>query len=119
MDERYSGVLKRFKRNIRAGQVIVHRGYSSEILEQFPDSFFDWVYIDGNHLYDYVRKDLEVSLRKVKPGGFITGDDYTEGGWWEGGVKKAVDEFAAMQAAQLLELRDSQFIFLKGGSTQS
>ena len=117
MDERYSGVLKRFKTNIRAGQVKIHRGYSSDMLEQFPDRFFDWVYIDGNHLYEYVQKDLEVSLRKVKTGGYITGDDYTEGGWWEGGVKRAVDEFEGNKAVQLLELRDSQFIFLKKGST--
>jgi hypothetical protein len=119
MDERYSGVLKRFKREIRVGQVLVHRGYSSDMLETFPDGFFDWVYIDGNHLYEYVQKDLEVSFRKVKTGGHITGDDYTEGGWWEGGVKKAVDEFAGNETVQLLELRDSQFVFLKKGSTGS
>ena len=116
MDERYADVLTRFKRKIRSGQVQVHRGYSAAVLEQFPDHFFDWVYIDGNHLYEYVKKDLELSLRKVKLGGYITGDDYTEGGWWEGGVKKAVDELAENPAVQLLELRDSQFVFLNKGS---
>ncbi len=119
MDERYSGVLKRFKKSIRAGQVKVHRGYSSDVLEQFPDQFFDWVYIDGNHLYEYVQKDLEVSFRKVKTHGYIAGDDYTEGGWWEGGVKKAVDEFAGSRAVRLLEVRDNQFVFLKKDNTGS
>lgn len=115
MDERLAGVMTRFKRRIRSGRVQIHRGYSSEILEQFPDHFFDWVYIDGNHLYEYVKQDLELSLRKVKLGGYVTGDDYTEGGWWEGGVKKAVDELAMNPAVQLLELRDSQFVFLNQG----
>lgn len=112
MDGRYAGVLKRFAKNMRAGQVKVHRGYSADMLEQFPDSYFDWVYIDGNHLYEYVKKDLEIALRKVKAGGYITGDDYGEGGWWDGGVKKAVDEFAGHPSVELLELRDGQFVFL-------
>ena len=83
------------------------------MLEQFPDEYFDWVYIDGNHLYEYVKEDLEVSLRKTKAGGLITGDDYTEGGWWEGGVKKAVDEFSTNNAVHLLEIRNRQFVFRK------
>jgi len=113
MDERYSSVLKRFDKNIHAKQVKVHRGYSTDILQQFPDQYFDWVYIDGNHLYEYVKKDLELSFQKVKSGGYITGDDYIDGGWWEGGVKKAVDEFSQNQAVKLVELRNGQFLFLK------
>jgi len=111
LDERYSSILKRFNQNIHDEQVKVHRGYSAAILQQFPDRYFDWVYIDGNHLYEYVKGDLELSLQKVKSGGYIAGDDYTEGGWWEGGVKKAVDEFAKNQAVQLLEIRNRQFVF--------
>ena len=42
----------------------------------------DWIYVDGNHLYEFVRADLELSLRKARRGGFITGDDYQDGGWW-------------------------------------
>jgi hypothetical protein len=113
MDERYSNVCNRFDQQIHAGQVKVHRGYSIDVLEQFPDEYFDWVYIDGNHLYEYVKKDLEVSLRKIKPGGFIAGDDYTDGGWWGGGVKTAVDEFSKNQAIQLVEIRNRQFILRK------
>ena len=111
MDERYSHILSRFDMQIHNGQVEVHRGYSTDILENFPDRYFDWIYIDGNHLYEYVKIDLELSLRKVKTDGYITGDDYKEGGWWEGGVKRAVDEFAKNQAVQLVVIRNEQFIF--------
>ena len=113
MDERYSHICNRFDQEIHVGQVKVHRGYSTNILAQFPDEYFDWVYIDGNHLYEYVKKDLEVSLSKTKSGGLITGDDYTEGSWWEGGVKKAVDKFSTNKAIQLVEIRNRQFIFRK------
>lgn len=113
MDKRYAYVCNRFDQQIHAGRVKVHRGYSTDILEQFQDDYFDWVYIDGNHLYEYVKKDLKLSFDKTKSDGFITGDDYTDGGWWEGGVKKAVDEFSRNQAAQLIEIRNAQFIFRK------
>jgi hypothetical protein len=113
---RYAGILKRFDEFLRNGQVKVHRGYSTDVLKQFPDEYFDWVYIDGNHLYEYVKADLELSLRKVKQSGYITGDDYTEGGWWKGGVKKAVGEFLQNGAIQLVSLRNRQFILQKIGA---
>lgn len=113
MDERYRQVCARFEREIRRGQVTVHRACSAAALGGFPDEYFDWVYIDGNHLYEYVKADLELALAKTRPGGFIAGDDYTEGGWWQGGVKKAVDEFAATQAVQRVAIRNDQFVFRK------
>lgn len=56
--------------------VTIRRGFSAEVLEDYPDDYFDWVYIDGNHLYDFVRADLSVSHRKVRAGGIIAGDDF-------------------------------------------
>lgn len=111
MDARYSDVLARFDHEIGAGHVTVHRGQSAEMLSALPDASLDWVYIDGNHLYEFVAEDLALSLRKVKPGGLITGDDYTEGGWWDGGVKRAVDELAAAGSARLALVRNGQFVF--------
>jgi hypothetical protein len=110
MDDRYTSVLARFENQIAAGSVVVHRGESSQVLSELPDDFFDWTYIDGNHLYEYVALDLEWSLRKTKPGGLITGDDYTEGGWWEGGVKRAVDEFVSSEGVTVREIRNGQFV---------
>ena len=94
MDAVYSRVAKRFATQIQAGTVIIHRSPSAEAVSAFPDGYFDWIYIDGNHLYEFVKLDLELWYPKVKSGGYITGDDYVEGRWWKGGVKKAVDEFA-------------------------
>lgn len=113
MDERYLGVHDKFEKLIKTEQVKVHRGYSTDMLRQFPDQYFDWVYIDGNHLYEYAKQDLELSFLKVKPDGYITGDDYTDGGWWKGGVKKAVDEFSNNYEVQLIKIRNKQFIFRK------
>ena len=117
MDERYMNVCSKFTQEVRSGQVSIHRGFSTEILSQFPDEYFDWVYIDGNHYYEYVKRDIELSFRKTKIGGFITGDDYTDEGWWEGGVKKAVDQFATHSSVHLVEIRNGQFIIQKKSSS--
>jgi hypothetical protein len=56
--------------------VNIKQGFSAEVLAMYPDNYFDWVYIDGNHLYDFVKKDLELSFKKVRPGGIVAGDDF-------------------------------------------
>lgn len=109
MDERYATVKRRFRDEIEAGKVEVHRG-TAEALEALPDDSLDWVYIDGNHQYAHVRSDLEISFRKVKPGGFITGDDYGREGWWGDGVDRAVDEFVAGQGVTVVTVRNHQFV---------
>ena len=113
MDARFASVCSRFQLEISRGQVVIHRGPSSEVLGEFPDNYFDWVYIDGNHLYEFVRQDLELSYQKVKPGGYITGDDYSPGGWWQGGVMRAVDEFVQEYKFQSIDIRYCQYILLK------
>ena len=110
MDERFLKVCSRFDKEIRGGLVKIDRGYSVDILNGFSDGYFDWIYIDGNHLYEYVKKDLGLSFLKTRAEGYITGDDYVEGGWWDGGVKKAVDEFVKTQFAELIEIRNGQYI---------
>ena len=59
---------------------------SSEI----PDNSLDCIFIDGDHSYNAVKKDLEFAWAKVKSGGQILGDDY-----WMGNVAQAVDDFAS------------------------
>ncbi len=55
--------------------VKIFKDWTSKIL-QFPDNYFDMVYIDANHEYDGVSKDLEYCMAKVKHGGWIMGHDY-------------------------------------------
>jgi len=56
--------------------------------KQIPDNSLDFAYIDGDHSYEFVIKDIRTYYRKVKKGGVISGDDIT----WKG-VSKAVFEF--------------------------
>jgi len=75
-DRRYQAVLEKFKEPIHAGVVKVHRALSTEIADSFPDEYFDFIHIDGNHTYAACLADLHAFDRKVKRTGFITGHDY-------------------------------------------
>lgn len=44
--------------------------------ETFEKESLDFVYIDANHLYDFVKQDLTAWLPKIKKSGFIGGHDW-------------------------------------------
>lgn len=56
--------------------------------EKYTDDSLDFVFIDGDHRYEYVLADIKAWLPKVKQGGMLAGHDY---GWCED-VRKAVHE---------------------------
>ena len=72
-------------------KVTIHKGFSEQILEKFPDDYFDMIYVDGDHTYAGVQKDLKICFRKIKNGGILCGHDYSE--FKFPGVFKAVNEF--------------------------
>ena len=113
MDSVCDDVRRLFHREIDGGVVSIHRKRSADAANDFPDAYFDWVYIDANHLYEYARQDIDAYLRKVRPGGYVTGDDYARGGWWRGGVKKAVDEAIASGKCRRVALAGRQFVLQK------
>jgi hypothetical protein len=57
--------------------VKIHKGQSLINLNNFSDNYFDMIYIDGDHSYEGVLKDLEISFHKVKSNGYICGHDYS------------------------------------------
>ncbi len=61
--------------------------------EVIPDGL-DMVYIDGNHSYEYVKKDIELYYSKLKKGGMIGGHDIN-GRTTGKDVQKAVAEFSS------------------------
>lgn len=65
------------------------RKFSMDAVKDFKDGSLDFVYIDGNHNFDYVMQDIIEWSKKVKKGGIIAGHDYSDGA--HVGVKDAVD----------------------------
>jgi hypothetical protein len=79
-------------------KLFLHKGFSYEVLNKFDDNHFDLIYLDGDHSYEGVKKDLIQSFKKIKNGGYICGHDYETNNlktnnFYNFGVKKAVDEF--------------------------
>jgi ubiquinone/menaquinone biosynthesis C-methylase UbiE len=100
-------IRSKFAQEIAKGQVIIHEGYSTDVLPQFPEKYFDWVYLDTGHELDMTRQELELCRRIVKPGGWITGHDYVTGywiGWVRYGVIEAVHEFCVQYDWELMYL---------------
>lgn len=86
--------------------------------EQFEDNSLDFVHIDASHDYENVLADIKAWYPKVKPGGFITGDDYVSN--W-GGVIQAVKEYFTGKSVVLLDRGDltlnKVWLHQKEGST--
>lgn len=65
---------------------------TSDKAVDFVPKGLNFVYIDGNHSYEYVKKDIMLYYPLVKAGGALGGHDYSED---SPGVIKASNEFAA------------------------
>jgi hypothetical protein len=63
---------------------------SDEASKLYEDESLFFVYIDGNHTYDFVKSDILHWLPKVKKGGYIGGHDIDNSEW--PGVRWAVNE---------------------------
>lgn len=59
------------------GLVERHEGDSSTEITKLPDSYFDWVYIDGDHSFEGVSRDIKAVLPKMKKTGLLVFNDYT------------------------------------------
>ena len=80
----YPQFCKNLQDLISIGRVVPHRGFSWSFHLPYQ---VDMVFIDGDHRYETVLKDINNALELVRPGGIISGHDYS----WPT-VKQAVEE---------------------------
>jgi predicted O-methyltransferase YrrM len=88
--------------------------YSWDGASHFDDNSIDFVFIDADHSYEAVKKDLAAWYPKLKSGGLFSGHDYEP---YEKhshpGVKKAVDEFAENLAIDVKQQEGTVWYFYK------
>ena len=91
-----------------ANRSVVMRMFFADALLHFPDSFFDFIYVDAYaHTGQQDGRLLTDWYPKLKPGGLFAGHDYDSAAWPQTVI--AVDRFAAAIGRQLA--------FIPGAST--
>jgi len=68
----------------------IHRMLTDDAAKLVPDHSLDLCFIDADHSYESVKRDIETWEPKLKPGGVIGGHDYYGTAW--PGVTRAVHE---------------------------
>lgn len=76
LDQQYQMVLDLFLGNEK---VKIMREFSDKASESFPDEYFDFIYLDADHTYEGIKRDLNCWYPKVKNGGILSGHDYIDG----------------------------------------
>jgi predicted O-methyltransferase YrrM len=88
----------KFKRMARArlkGRAVRWiEGYSEKVAHKIADRSLDFVYIDGEHTYDFVMIDIILWARKLKKGGILSGHDYSHNKPRQAKVAAAVNDWA-------------------------
>jgi hypothetical protein len=67
-------------------------------------------YIDGNHAYDFAKRDFENTDKFLEPGGFVLFDDSADGSHWE--VCRVVEEVKRMSNYRFV-LKNPNYLFQK------
>jgi len=80
---------------------------SETAFNKIIDKSLDFVYIDGNHDYDFVMLDILLWQRKVRRGGMVCGHDYqTDKNPKTRHVKVAVDNYTSLHQISPVYLTD-------------
>ena len=106
-----ANINKRLKFMYPDLKVEMIKGDSSEIGKSW-DKEIDMVYIDADHSYEGVRKDLDAWIPHVKSGGIVSGHDYAKCKMFEGLIK-AVDETVNDLGVELKTYPEGSWLFIK------
>lgn len=85
--------FKQFEKNISNISHLInyYKINSHDGASLFKNGYFDFIFIDANRAYDYVKRDIELWYPKLKDGGIIAGHDYDP--CWMGVVDAVNEKF--------------------------
>jgi hypothetical protein len=72
----FDGYFEETKQRLAGKNVEFIRKYSMDAVKDFEDNSLDFVFIDGNHTFEYAIEDIAKWEKKVRPGGMVSGHDY-------------------------------------------
>ena len=71
-DKNFNCVKNKFKNNKK---VEIIKAFSVNAVNLIDDNSLDFVYVDGNHKYEYAYQDISLWYPKIKKGGVLGGHD--------------------------------------------
>jgi len=77
-NEIYSLFVSNIKKTGYFENMEILKGVSWEVAKSIPDESLDLCFIDGDHRYESVLKDIIAYLPKIKSGGIICGHDFDD-----------------------------------------
>jgi len=69
------------KTDFAASRRVILRGKSTDVIDAIPNAELDFAYIDGDHTLRGVTIDMISVYPKVRVGGFLGGDDFSQTIW--------------------------------------
>lgn len=102
-----NALTDKYGKQISEGVVEINRGWSTDVVNQFEDNYFDWIYLDSDHSYSMTILELEKYKSKMKKNGIIAGHDFVQGAFKYGirfGVIEAVSEFCVRHNWEIIYL---------------
>ena len=107
-EQNFQHVTERFA---NAANVKIIRANSIEGIQSFPDNHFDVMYVDANHQYEYVLRDMMEARKKLKSGGIMLMNDFYEG---PGGAEQNLGVMGAVNT--FVKRHDFHYVAMTYGS---
>ena len=91
-DAEWQSVYKKAMANIApySGRITIYKTDSLTASQKVDDESLDFIFIDADHSYEGVCKDIDAWMPKVKPGGYVFFHDYENANTYTG-VKEAIE----------------------------
>jgi len=89
--DKFESALQETKNLVKGLNAVIIRETSQDAVKKFEDGYFDFVFIDGDHSYEGVKRDIKLWNPKVKKGGCLIGHDYYHHSGMDD-VRRAVNE---------------------------
>ena len=91
-------IYENAKKRLQKYNVKLIKKFSMDAVKDFEDDSLDFVYIDGNHTYQYVLDDITEWSKKVRKGGIVAGHDFRRDKYIpDQKVIEAVSEYASVR----------------------
>jgi hypothetical protein len=113
-DENYlAGIKAQAQKRMQNRNAVIIEKFSEDAVKDILDNSLDFVYIDGDHSYDFVMQDIIIWGRKVRKGGIVSGHDYNYDSNKEGRIAKvtqAVNDYTRVHDIKFYITKEDRYV---------